>query len=329
MEIKKQTLAILLTCFSLFANSQDGIRVYLEKPNLLQCTAGIVFSENTTDGVDFGYDSPLFGSVINSIYTYNGNTAYVNNWFGPLTDDRVVQLGMTLSPDTGLFIIGIDFWYGDTIRTQLIDNLVPGLHDFPYVCQAPVSNDRFKIIFEYPMCVEVYSGCERGLIVIDNDDEGSEYILEYENDTVSYPSNTDTIRNLDEGTYTLISGIGETYTFGIQTTLFDASLYVSESNVWVVDSWVEFVLTCFEPLTQIRWDFGDGSTYTGGFNPVHLYSEPGIYSASVTLTAFNGCQKTINQLITVSDFTGIQTIEKTRIVKTENGKWAIDGKQIE
>ena len=329
MEIKKQTLAILLTCFSLFAQSQDGIRIYLEKPNLLQSTAAIVFSENTTDGVDFGYDALLFGSVTNSIYTYHGDAAYVNNWFGPLTDDRVIQLGMTLSPDTGLFIIGIDFWYGDTIRAQLIDNLVPGLHEFPYVCQAPVSNDRFKILFEYPMCVEVYSGCEKGLIVIDNDDEGSEYILQYESDTVSYPSNTDTIRNLYEGTYTLISGIGETYTFGIQTTPFEASLYVPEANVWVIDSWVEFVLTCFEPLTQIEWNFGDGDTLIGSFNPVHQYTEPGIYSASVTLTSFNGCQKILNQLITVTGVTGLSNIEKTRVIKTGITKWSIDGKQIE
>ena len=325
----KTTLTLLLICLSLFASSQDGIRVYIEKPNLLYKNTAIVFAEGSTDGLDICCDALLFGGPLNSIYTYNGNTPYVINTFAPLTDDKEIQLGITINPDTGLFIIGIDGWYGDTIRAQLIDNLVPGLHEFPYTFQAPASNNRFKILFEYPMCVEVFSGCDKGLITIDNDDEGSEYILIYGGDTISYPSIIDTIQDLNAGTYTLISGSGESYTFGLQSTPIESSLYVSSDYVWIVDSWVEFILTCFEPLTQVEWNFGDGVTQIGDFNPVHHYTAPGIYTATVTLTATNGCQKTLERLITVVNVTGIPTIEKTRIVKVDNRKWTIDGKQIE
>ena len=325
----KHTLTLLLLCISLFANSQDGVRVYIEKPNLLYKNTAIIFAEGATDGADNCCDAFLLGGIINNIYTYNGTTAYVINTFAPLTDDKEIQLGMTINPDTGLFILGIDAWYGDTIHAQLLDNLVPGIHEFPYVCQAPTSNNRFKILFEYPMCVEVFSGCDNGLITIDNDDEGVEYMLIYGGDTISYPSIIDTIQNLNEGTYTIISGSGESYTFGLQSTAIEASLYVSADYVWIVDSWVEFVLTCIEPLTQVEWNFGDGVTQIGDFNPVHQYTAPGIYTATVTLTSTNGCQKVIPRLITVVNVMSIPTIERTRIVKVDDRKWTIDGKQIE
>lgn len=326
----KHTIALLLICLSHFAHTQDGVRVYLEKPNALMKSTAIFFVEGSTDGVDNCCDALLFGGPLNNIYTYNGNVPYVINTFAPLNDDTEIQLGMTINPDTGLFIIGIDQWYGDTLHALLLDNLVAGLHELPYVCYSPVSNDRFKLRFEYPMCVEVYSGCERGLITIDNDDEGTEYLLIFGVDTVSYPSNIDTIQNLSEGVYTLISGSGESYTFGIETTPFEeASLYVSSDNVLLIDSWIEFILTCNVPETQVEWNFGDGAIQIGDYNPVHHYTEPGIYTASVKLTSFNGCQKTLERLITVVNVTGIPTIEKTRIVKVDNRKWTIDGKQVE
>jgi len=325
----KTTLTSLLICLSFFASSQDGVRLYIEKPNVFSRETIIAFAEGATDEADNCCDAFLLGGIINNIYTYNGTTAYVINTFAPLTDDKEIQLGLTINPDTGLFILGINGWYGDTLQARLIDNLVPGIHEFPYTFQAPASNNRFKILFEYPMRVEVFSGCDKGLITIDNDDEGVEYILIYGGDTISYPSIIDTIQDLNAGTYTLIAGSGESYTFGLQSTPIESSLYVSADYVWIVDSWVEFILTCFEPLTQVEWNFGDGVTQIGDFNPVHQYTAPGIYTATVTLTATNGCQKTLERLITVVNVTGIPTIEKTRIVKVDDRKWTIDGKQIE
>jgi hypothetical protein len=309
--------------------AQDGVRLYVEKPNVFSRETIIAFAEGATDGADNCCDALLFGGIINHIYTYNGTTAYVINTFAPLMDDKEIQLGLTINPDTGLFVLGINGWYGDTLHAQLIDNLVPGLHQFPYTFQAPASNNRFKVLFEYPMCIGVFSGCDSGLITIDNDDEGVEYMLIYGGDTMSYPSIIDTIQNLNEGTYTIISGSGESYTFGLQSTAIEASLQVSADYVWIVDSWIEFILTCTEPLTEVEWNFGDGITQIGDFNPVHQYTAPGIYTATVTLTSTNGCQKVIPRLITVVNVMSIPTIERTRIVTVDDRKWTIDGKQIE
>ncbi|MBX7183361.1 MAG: PKD domain-containing protein, partial [Bacteroidia bacterium] len=42
---------------------------------------------------------------------------------------------------------------------------------------------------------------------------------------------------------------------------------------------------------SVSWDFGDGST-SNQANSTHVYSSPGIYSVSVTVTNANGCSKT-------------------------------------
>ena len=40
------------------------------------------------------------------------------------------------------------------------------------------------------------------------------------------------------------------------------------------------------------WDFGDGNTAVGSANPVHIYSEPGIYTVSLTVTSATGGSST-------------------------------------
>lgn len=44
--------------------------------------------------------------------------------------------------------------------------------------------------------------------------------------------------------------------------------------------------------TMWAWDFGDGNTASGTANPVHIYSEPGIYTVSLTATSISGATST-------------------------------------
>ncbi len=50
------------------------------------------------------------------------------------------------------------------------------------------------------------------------------------------------------------------------------------------------------------WDFGDGNT-SGAFNPTHTYTTPGIYTVSLTVTDFQGCDSTLtlSNYITIAD----------------------------
>ena len=52
------------------------------------------------------------------------------------------------------------------------------------------------------------------------------------------------------------------------------------------------------PIVNWAWDFGDGSTGTGA-KATHIYSTPGTYSVSLTITNSKGCQDTEIGLITV------------------------------
>jgi len=51
-------------------------------------------------------------------------------------------------------------------------------------------------------------------------------------------------------------------------------------------------------LDNYQWNFGDGNTYAG-FDPVHAYDDPGVYSVSLTIANNSGCISTITKEITV------------------------------
>jgi len=46
------------------------------------------------------------------------------------------------------------------------------------------------------------------------------------------------------------------------------------------------------PITDFQWDFGDGST-ANGLNPVHVYTQKGKYTVTLTWKTADGCQETI------------------------------------
>jgi gliding motility-associated-like protein len=65
----------------------------------------------------------------------------------------------------------------------------------------------------------------------------------------------------------------------------------------------EFHLTDVEfgPITSYFWDFGDGTT-SNESDPVHQYTEQGVYDVTITMINANGCKRTITyyQYITVN-----------------------------
>ncbi|MNS19339.1 Protease 1 precursor [compost metagenome] len=57
--------------------------------------------------------------------------------------------------------------------------------------------------------------------------------------------------------------------------------------------------------TQVLWDFGDGQSSTT-LNPVHVYSNPGTYTVSLTASGVNGCTEQVSQVLSVAGSTGIK-----------------------
>ncbi len=55
---------------------------------------------------------------------------------------------------------------------------------------------------------------------------------------------------------------------------------------------VQFLESSTGYPTMWNWDFGDGNVASGTANPVHIYSEPGIYTVSLTATSITGATST-------------------------------------
>jgi hypothetical protein len=327
----KQFLSILLFLTCLTGYSQSGVRVYLEKPNQLYKQTIIYFSDACTDGFDQFNDALLFGGTLNKIWTSIGTTEYIINTFGPLTEDKIIPIGANINPDTGLFIIGVDETYGEVLPYVLLDNQVPGYHSTPYICQGPVSNERFSIHFERPMQIDVVSDCDFGYVVIDNDEPSIGYTLVPNNDpNTSYtlPASTDTIFDLPSGDYTLCSNdiIFEQVTFTISNTVIDATLYIPYTTVYIGDSYITPILNIYSPYNDIFWDFGDGFTFYNDINPVHYYTQPGIYTLRAIINE-GQCSKIFESQITVENINGIQAINRLQYRPTSNF-YSIDGKLV-
>ena len=326
-------LTILIPNIILSQSDAEYIRIYIEKPELLYKNCVIIFSDSCTDDVDWCCDAIQFGGPLNSITTTIANTSYVFNCFPKITEDRIIPLNINISPDTGLFIIGIDLSVGN-LNCHLLDSQNPGYHQMPYICLGPVSNGRFSIIFEYPLTVDVISGCEEGYVIIDNDETSGSYELTPYNDPSIYyilPSNTDTIFNLTNGDYllTLNDSIIEQVQFGVSNTIFNDELVVPYILLAIQDPYIIPYLIMASSYDEISWDFGDGTTILyNDINPVHAYTETGIFILKVTITR-NGCSKTLEQTITVYNPLGIQNIYPIiPSYKQSQYYYGIDGKLI-
>ncbi|MDX9974006.1 MAG: SUMF1/EgtB/PvdO family nonheme iron enzyme [FCB group bacterium] len=86
-----------------------------------------------------------------------------------------------------------------------------------------------------------------------------------------------------------------------------------DSSAWIGDNPLTVTFTDHSDVTQSKaaapatitgwqWDFGDGQTSTDQ-NPVHIYTAPGAYTVSLTVTASNGKTSTLSRpdLVVVLD----------------------------
>jgi hypothetical protein len=311
---KLLTILLIITCLFGYGQSDvEYIKVYVVKPELLYTSTSISFSDSCTEQADNCCDAVTFGPApLNTVTTTIGNNSYYFNCFPKSTQDRIIPLNINISPDTGLFIIGVDLDFGDLIYV-LLDTQNPGYHQMPYICQGPVSNGRFSVFFEYPLTVDVVGGCEEGYVVINNDQSSAPYELTPYNDPTTYyelPPNTDTIFNLPNGDYllTLNDTIIEQVQFGVSNTIFEDELVVPYTLLTIQDPYIIPYLIPAQSYDEISWDFGDGTPILyNDVNPVHGYTETGIFILKITITR-DGCSKTIQEVITIYNPLSIQHI---------------------
>ena len=326
----KQFLSAMLLLTSIASYSQGSVRLFFEKPNQFYKQTIIAFSDSTTDQADNCCDAFRLPGSDEGIWTYIETTEYVINSFGYLTEDKLIPLGTSAFPDTGTFIIGVDQVMGDTLPFVLIDNYVPGYHTLPYTFQGPVS-DRFSLLFERPIQVEVTSGCEVGYVVIDNDEPSTPYYLTNSSGQTLYlPTYTDTIYDLNSGNYTLsiYDSIAESIQFSVENTVINAVLNIPLTTVYLGDSYIIPVLNIYSAYDYVEWDFGDGNFAQNDINPVHYYTQAGVYTLRVTVGA-GQCSKIFETQITV-DGTLTTNFQYRDLPKYRPATfyYAIDGKLV-
>jgi hypothetical protein len=296
---------LLLTCISGYSQN-SVIRLYLEKPNQFYKQTIVAFLDSTSDYIDPCCDATYLAGGTEGIWSYIGTNQYAVNAFEYPNEDKLIQIGTSASPDTGLFIIGIDQINGDTLPLVLLDNNVPGYHTLPYVCNGPISN-RFSLLIERPIQIEIVNGCEVGYVVIDNDEPDSEYYLtDNNNQTFILPTYSDTIYNLPSGEYTLsvYDSIPENVSFTVDNTVIDAVLNIPYTTLYLGDSYITPVLNIYSAYDYIEWDFGDGNFTQNDINPVHYYSQAGVYTLRA-IVGLGECSKIFETQITVNDVLGI------------------------
>ena len=265
----------------------------------------IAFSDSTTDGVDNCCDAYDWPNA--PIWTRIGNLRYVINSFSQITDDRWIPLGIRCESET--FEIGIDQVIGDTIRCLIWDSLTNEIYNLPHTFNTPTNGDsRFKIFFEYPLNVRTNNLCDSTQIIIDDDYSIGQ--LTMINNGITTNIDSDTFYLKSNGNYTLtLQGdtITEVVTFMVDNINNEqiTELIVPLTQVPITDPVIVPILDLNYTPSEIIWDFGDGTTLYNDINPVHEYTQPGVYTLSVIVISQTGCARYLVEFISVYSINGI------------------------
>lgn len=314
-------LLLLLLLIPTFIYSQTsvevGYKLRLTKNNIWSYETIVAFDSIATDGPDNCCDAPTFGgpSSFLSIYTKIGNQFYLFNYFSKLTTERSVDLYSFSNPDTGNFVLDVVDSVGyETTILSVSDSLFPDQRfNFPYICQGPVTGQRFTLHTTAPVKINVTNGCESdsgGTVLIHNPNQmwtneliRNGEIIDYDIDSI--------ISNLSSGTYQYKWYNQTSYqiiNFEVNNNPFDFDLILPFNYLLIQDPGIIPEVLITGDYDQIVWDFGDGSLRYDDINPVHYYSEVGQYILSVMVTS-GECSKTIQEIITIDNVFGFPNIK--------------------
>jgi len=303
-------------------NPLSLIRLRLTNPNQLNYDILVGFGDEGTEGVDFGYDSPRMPSSEDlELYSLIGEQQYTTQLLPSLTNTRIVDLGAVMSATgTHTFdLTGFDN-FDSSVRVYLEDVLTGEFHNmnasssYSFTNDPSFTNTRFRLHFMAPIVVSVTGTCleqSNGKMIINNPNDQNPITTTLRNDQgVVIGSSSPFVgeyvfQNLPSGSYGVDLELNQNDVVtqyvnvdggGIITP---ATFVSSATEVSIVDAIIEFSAQA-QGASEFTWNFGDGVTLSGTATPVHAYTQPGIYT--VTLTASNGiCESIVSSIITVTN----------------------------
>ena len=312
------------------SNPLSLIRLRLNNPSELKFDVLVGFGDAGTEGADVGFDSPRMPSSEDlELYTLIGEQQYTTQFLPNLTNTRVVNLGTVMSaPGTHTFDL-VDFEnFDSSVRVYLEDALTGELHNmnanpsYSFTNEPSFTGTRFRLRFMAPIAVAATGTCleqSNGKMIISNpnDQNPISATLRNEQGVVVGASSAfvgeHVFQNLPSGSYgvDLALNQNDVVTQYVNVDgggiISPATFVSSATEVSIADAIIEFSAQA-QGATEFTWNFGDGVTLSGTATPVHAYTQPGIYT--VTLTASNGgCESTVSSMITVTNnATGIADV---------------------
>lgn len=178
--------------------------------------------------------------------------------------------------------------------------------------------------------LEIVDNCSSGYVVINNDESPVGYTMIHNGVDILciLPTTTDTIFDLPSGEYILRSNgeAREQVSFTISNTVIDATLHIPYTSVCIGDSYITPILNIYSSYNDVYWDFGDGNILYSDINPVHYYTQPGIYTLKAIVNE-GQCSKIFESKIVVENINGIQATNRLQYRTTSN-YYNVEGKVV-
>jgi len=312
------------------SNPFSLIRLRLTNSNQISFDALVGFGETGSEGVDFGFDSPRMpSSDILEVYSLIEDQQYTTQFLPNLTSTRIVDLGTVMSEagNHTFDLVGFEN-FDSSVRVYLEDVLTGEFHNMNINGQYSFANDpsftstRFRLHFMAPIAVSATGTClgeNNGKMIISNPNNQNPISATLRNEQgVVVGSSSPFVgehvfQNIPSGSYAVDISLtpNDLVTQYVNVDgggIFSPATFIaSASEVSIADAIVEFSA---EPqgATLFTWNFGDGVTLSGTSTPVHAYTQPGVYTVTLT-TSNGGCESTASSIITVTNIsTGITEV---------------------
>jgi len=277
----------------------------------------------STEDIEKTFNNGTQGVQIYTVTTDN-IACSVNN-YSPLAQSENVNLGF-VTYHSGSYLLSISSAQNVDATTLIIleDKIEHTYHllnnnAFTFNTDSGTFSNRFALHISSPVVATTLpancSGVNGQANVITDAQAGWEEIALIDSNGLSVQQTQNingpvNFANLTEGNYTVRLSYGSfntTLPATVAGTSVSANILTDESVVSESSS-IKFTGNAAK-VKYYEWDMGDGAIISGVANPEYTYFQTGTYNVTLRVSNDYGCADSANKTITVTQATGISTID--------------------